>query len=127
MPTWDVDQRNNVAFYKYDIATGTQEYVDTFIDALIAAKNYEDGESVPEGHTPIVFANGKVYAGSQGIHNFKTLESYVNNLPLLCGSHIFPSTSKRVLLRMRVNTFLVEWQRFTMASSLYCILSGGDT
>ena len=45
-----------------------------------------EGENIPKGHTRLIFADGKVYMGSQGFHDLK---NEIDDLPRYRGAHIF--------------------------------------
>jgi outer membrane protein assembly factor BamB len=72
--------------FRYDPASGEREFLGTFMDIAAAEENLAEDESMPKGHTRMIFADGKMYMGSQGFHDFKW---EIDELPEYRGSHIF--------------------------------------
>lgn len=72
--------------FRYDPGSGEKAFLGTFVDVARAARNLDPGESIPKGHTRLIFADGKVYMGSQGFHDFKW---EIDELPKYRGAHIF--------------------------------------
>jgi hypothetical protein len=61
-------------------------YLGSFLDIAQKAGNLLDGESIPKGHTRMIFAEGKMYMASQGFHDLK---QEIDSLPSYRGSHLF--------------------------------------
>ncbi len=80
------DGRDDFAVFRYDPAGGKKDFLGTFIDIAQAAGNYQEGESIPKGHTRMIFADGKMYMASQGFHDLK---QSIDSLPTYRGSHLF--------------------------------------
>ena len=80
------DRREDFVVFRYDPATGERLYLGTFMDSATAAGNLQEGESIPKGHTRLIFADGKMYMGSQSFHDLKW---EIDTLPTFRGSHIF--------------------------------------
>jgi hypothetical protein len=74
------------AVFRYDRATGERKFLGTLMDASEKAGNLHDGEQIPKGHTRMIFANGKIYIGSQGFHDFK---EGIEDLPSYRGAHLY--------------------------------------
>jgi outer membrane protein assembly factor BamB len=72
--------------FRYDPATDEREYLATFQDIAAASDNLEEGENIPKGHTRMIWADGVMYMGSQGFHDFK---QGIDELPNYRGSHLF--------------------------------------
>jgi outer membrane protein assembly factor BamB len=81
----DGRKREDFVVFRYDPATGEREFLGTFMDIADAEGNLQEGESMPKGHTRMIFADGKMYMGSQGFHDFKW---EIDELPEYRGSHI---------------------------------------
>jgi len=82
---WDTGEEDFPVF-RYDPHTGERAFLGTFIDITKAAGNYQEGESIPKGHTRMIFADGKMYMTSQSFHDLK---GPIDTLPTFRGSHIF--------------------------------------
>ncbi len=80
------DGREDFPVFRYDPGTGERIFLGTFLDVAAAAGNLQAGESIPKGHTRMVYANGKMYMGSQSFHDLKW---EIDSLPTYRGSHIF--------------------------------------
>ena len=74
------------AVYRYDPVSGKKDFLGTFIDIAKAANNYQLSESIPKGHTRMVYADGKMYMTSQPFHDLKWS---IDSLPNYRGSHLF--------------------------------------
>ena len=74
------------AVFRYDPASGEKVFLGTFVEAAKAAGNLQEGESIPKGHTRLIFADGKMFMGSQGFHDLKW---EIDDLPKYRGAHIF--------------------------------------
>jgi outer membrane protein assembly factor BamB len=74
------------AVFRYDPSSGGRTFLGTLMDVALSANNLAPGESIPKGHTRIIFADGKIYIGSQGFHDFK---GKIDDLPKYRGAHIF--------------------------------------
>ncbi|MBN2046851.1 MAG: hypothetical protein JW750_03310 [Anaerolineaceae bacterium] len=72
--------------FRYDPATGEKKFLGTLATAAEAAENLEAGEPLPKGHTRMIFADGKMYIGSQ---NFHDLKQEIDALPSFRGAHLF--------------------------------------
>jgi hypothetical protein len=72
--------------FRYDPASRERLFLGTLVDIAQSAGNLAPGESIPKGHTRLIFVDGKVYMGSQGFHDFK---DGVDDLPKYRGAHIF--------------------------------------
>jgi len=81
----DSGDREDFVVFRYDPAIGERIFLGTFIDIIDAEGNLQEGESIPKGHTRMIFADGKMYMGSQGFHDFKW---EIDELPEYRGSHI---------------------------------------
>lgn len=80
------DGRGDFAVFRYDPASGERLFLGTFLDIAKAAGNLQDGESIPKGHTRMIFVDGKMYMASQGFHDLK---QEIDTLPTYRGSHLF--------------------------------------
>lgn len=80
------DGREDFIVFRYTPASGKREYLGSFIDILVEAGNYAEGENVPKGHTRMISVDGSMYMASQGFHDFK---QEIDDLPNFRGSHIF--------------------------------------
>jgi len=80
------DGREDFSVFRYDPKTGERLFLGTFLDIVAAAGNSKPGEAIPKGHTRLVFADGKMYMGSQSFHDLKW---EIDALPTYRGSHIF--------------------------------------
>jgi hypothetical protein len=84
--TRDDGKSEDFVVFRYDPATGMREFLGTFQDIAAANGNLREGESIPKGHTRMIFADGVMYMASQGFHDFK---QEIDDLPKYRGSHIF--------------------------------------
>ena len=85
--------REDFAVFRYDTANGARTFLGTALEIAREQNNLADGESIPKGHTRMIFADGKIYMGSQGFHDFK---GEIDDLANYRGAHIFafdPSTN----------------------------------
>ena len=80
------DGREDFPVFRYDPKTGERLFLGTFLDIVAASGNSQPGEGIPKGHTAMIFANGKMYMGSQSFHDLKW---EIDTLPTYRGSHIF--------------------------------------
>lgn len=80
------DGREDFAVFRYDPASGERLFLGTFIDIAAAVDNLQAGEHLPKGHTRMILADGKMYMGSQGFHDFK---KDIGELTNYRGSHLF--------------------------------------
>jgi hypothetical protein len=80
------DGREDFAVFRYDPASGERLFLGTFLDIAKAAGNLQAGESIPKGHTRMIFLNGKMYMASQSFHDLK---QEIDSLPTYRGSHLF--------------------------------------
>jgi hypothetical protein len=80
------DGREDFPVFRYDPKTGERIFLGTFLDVVAAVGNSQAGESIPKGHTRMVFTDGKMYMGSQSFHDLKW---EIDSLPTYRGSHIF--------------------------------------
>jgi hypothetical protein len=80
------DGREDFPVFRYDPRSGEKVFLDTFLDIVAAAGNAQEGESIPKGHTRMIFADGKMYMGSQSFHDLKW---EIDALPNYRGSHLF--------------------------------------
>jgi hypothetical protein len=80
------DGREDFPVFRYDPKNGERIFLGTFLDIITSAGNSQDGESIPKGHTRMVFADGKMYMGSQSFHDLKWK---IDTLPTYRGSHLF--------------------------------------
>jgi hypothetical protein len=74
------------AVFRYNPFDGEKAFLGTLMDVARSANNLAAGESIPKGHTRLIFADGKIYMGSQGFHDFK---GNIDDLPKYRGAHIF--------------------------------------
>jgi len=81
-----VDGREDFAVFRYYPKSGEKVFLGTFLDIASAAGNAQAGEGIPKGHTRMMFADGKMYMGSQSFHDLKW---GIDALPFYRGSHIF--------------------------------------
>lgn len=79
------DGRGDFAVFRYDPSNGEKLFLGTFLDVVKAAGNFQEGESIPKGHTRMIFADGKMYMATQGFHDFK---QEIDTLPTYRGSHL---------------------------------------
>ena len=84
--TRDDGKSEDFVVFRYDPATQEKEYLGSFQDIAAASGNLQERESIPKGHTRMIFADGIMYMGSQGFHDFK---QEIDDLPKYRGSHIF--------------------------------------
>ena len=82
----DDGKSEDFVVFRYDPASGEREFLGTFQDVAAANNNLQEGESIPKGHTRMIFVDGVMYMGSQGFHDFKR---EIDDLPNFRGSHIF--------------------------------------
>ena len=82
----DGGKTEDFVVFRYDPANGNKEFLGSFMDIASASGNLQEGESIPKGHTRMIFADGVMYMGSQGFHDFK---QEIDDLPNFRGSHIF--------------------------------------
>jgi hypothetical protein len=82
----DGGKSEDFVVFRYDPASDKREYLGSFQDIAAANGNLQEGESIPKGHTRMIFADGVMYMGSQGFHDFK---QEIDDLPNYRGSHIF--------------------------------------
>jgi hypothetical protein len=80
------DGREDFPVFRYDPGTSEKVYLGSFLDITAAAGNYQPEESIPKGHTRMVFANGWMYMGSQSFHDLKW---EIDSLPGYRGSHLY--------------------------------------
>lgn len=80
------DGREDFPVFRYDPQSGEKVFLGTFLDIAAAAGNAQEGESIPKGHTRMIFADGKMYMGSQSFHDLKW---EIDALPNYRGSHLF--------------------------------------
>ena len=80
------DGREDFPVFRYDPGTGEKVFLGTFLDIVAEAENSHTGESIPKGHTRMIYANGKMYMGSQSLHDLKW---EIDSLPTYRGSHLF--------------------------------------
>ena len=80
------NKNDDFAIFRYDPATGRKDFLGTFTDILKAAGNYQEGETIPKGHTRMIYADGKMYMASQSFHDLKW---DISSLPTYRGSHLF--------------------------------------
>jgi hypothetical protein len=82
----DGGKSEDFVVFRYDPSTEQREFLGTFQNVAAANSNLQEGESIPKGHTRMIFADGVMYMGSQGFHDFK---QEIDDLPRYRGSHIF--------------------------------------
>jgi len=80
------DGREDFPVFRYDPKNGEKIFLGTFLDIVAAAGNSQPGENIPKGHTRMIFADGKMYMGSQSFHDLKW---EIDALPNYRGSHLF--------------------------------------
>jgi hypothetical protein len=80
------DGRENFPVFRYDPKTRERSFLGTLLDVVAASGNSREGESIPKGHTRMIFADGRMYLGSQGFHDLK---GEIDSLPSYRGSHLF--------------------------------------
>ena len=80
------DGREDFPVFRYDPKTGERLFLGTFLDIVAASGNFQPGEGIPKGHTAMIFADGKMYMGSQSFHDLKW---EIAALPTYRGSHLF--------------------------------------
>ena len=80
------DGREDFPVFRYDPGTGERLYLGSFLEIVAAAGNSQAGESIPKGHTRMIYADGRMYMGSQSFHDLKW---EVDSLPTYRGSHLF--------------------------------------
>jgi hypothetical protein len=74
------------AVFRYDPATGQKSFLGSLVDVARSHGNLASEESIPKGHTRLIFADGKIYMGTQGFHDFKR---DIDDLPKYRGAHLF--------------------------------------
>ncbi len=82
----DDSKYEDFVVFRYDPSTEKREFLGTFMDIAAAHNNLGEGESIPKGHTRMIFADGIMYMASQSFHDFKW---EIDDLPEYRGSHIF--------------------------------------
>ena len=80
------DGRDDFSVFRYDPGIGERLFLGTFLDIVAAAGNSQAGENIPKGHTRMIYANGRMYMGSQSFHDLKM---EIDSLPTYRGSHLF--------------------------------------
>jgi len=80
------DGRDDFPVFRYNPKTGERQFLGSFLDVVAAADNAKKGENIPKGHTRMVFANNRMYMGSQSFHDLKM---EIDSLPTYRGSHLF--------------------------------------
>lgn len=80
------DRREDFAVFRYDPKTGERLFLGTYLDIVATSGNSQPGEGIPKGHTAMIFADGKMYMGSQSFHDLKW---EIDALPTYRGSHLF--------------------------------------
>lgn len=86
--------REDVLVFKYDPITKERAYLGSWLETAREAGTLWDSgqtsrpEEIPKGHTAAVYADGKMYFGSQGFHDFKDGLN-VTKYEALHGAHIF--------------------------------------
>jgi hypothetical protein len=80
------DGREDFPVFRYDPKSGEKVFLGTFLDIVAAAGNAKERESIPKGHTRMIFADGKMYMASQSFHDLKW---EIDSLPTYRGSHLF--------------------------------------
>ncbi len=78
--------REDFVVFRHNPTTGERVFLGTFLDVATTEGNLLEGESMPKGHTRMIFADGKLYMGSQGFHDFKW---EIDELPNYRGGHLF--------------------------------------
>jgi hypothetical protein len=104
----DGGEREDVVVFRYEPATGERRFLGSFLDVAEAEDNLIPGESIPKGHTRMVRADGRLFMGSQGFHDFKR---GIDDLPNHRGSHLFGYDPSRN-----------SWQDLTRVRDLRCQL-----
>jgi hypothetical protein len=84
--SWRKDGREDFPVFRYDPQSRKREFLGSLLDVVKAAGNDRAGEGIPKGHTRIIFADGKMYLGSQSFHDLK---QGIESLPTYRGSHLF--------------------------------------
>ena len=80
------DGRDDFPVFRYDPGTSERHYLGSFLDIAASAGNSQAGENIPKGHTRMIYANGRMYMGSQSFHDLK---QEIDSLPTYRGSHLF--------------------------------------
>jgi len=80
------DGRDDFPVFRYNPKTGERQFLGSFLDVVATADNAKKGENIPKGHTRMVFANNRMYMGSQSFHDLKM---EIDTLPAYRGSHLF--------------------------------------
>jgi outer membrane protein assembly factor BamB len=80
------DGREDFPVFRFDPGTGEKVFLGTFLDVVEAAGNSQPGENIPKGHTRMIYANNKMYMGSQSFHDLKW---EIDSLSTYRGSHLF--------------------------------------
>jgi hypothetical protein len=80
------DSREDFLVFRYDPKTGERVFLGSFLDITDASGNSQPGENIPKGHTRMIFAEGRMYMGSQSFHDLK---GEIDTLPTYRGSHLF--------------------------------------
>jgi hypothetical protein len=79
------------AVFRYEPMKGVKSFLGTLIDVARSSGNLRDGESIPKGHTRLIFADGKLF------HDFK---NEIDGLPKY-RAHIYsPSIYRQTLGRI---------------------------
>ncbi len=82
----DLSEIEDFAVFSYDPENDVVKFLGSFIEASRAANNYQDGESIPKGHTKFYCIDNKMYMASQGFHDFKQkIDGYENYR----GAHLY--------------------------------------
>ncbi|MET0708732.1 MAG: hypothetical protein ABWY82_18105 [Tardiphaga sp.] len=74
------------AVFRYDPIRAEKSFLGTLVDVAKSQGNLADRESIPKGHTRLMFVDGKIYMGTQGFHDFK---GEIDDLPKYRGAHLF--------------------------------------
>jgi hypothetical protein len=74
------------AVFRYDPIKREKSFLGALVDVARSLGNLAERESIPKGHTRLIFADGKIYLGTQGFHDFKR---EIDGLPKYRGAHIF--------------------------------------
>ena len=90
------DGREDFPVFRYDPRTGERLFLGSFLDTVAATGNAYKGESIPKGHTRMIYANGRMYMGSQSFHDLKL---GIDSLPIYRGSHLFAFDTTGGLLK----------------------------
>jgi hypothetical protein len=80
------DGRDDVLIIRYDPSRSERVLLGTFMQAADAAGNLARGESIPKGHTRLIFQDGRMYMGSQSFHDLK---GATDDLETMRGAHLF--------------------------------------